>query len=191
MSRRIWPGPLRRCAKNMAGGLAKPFAAIMTRRMVTGMKVNVAVMPGEKGDLDGTATLLRQAMPGTRKRADSTVYLGQRPEQSRRALLRAGRLQPLRPVSGSRHRVGRTHRTGRSHPDGDVPHQPWIDLAVTSAAPSRLSRNIRKAETEATRRGRRFDPDGHPLQPRRVVRAKRRLQTGFSRNSARDRVFRP
>jgi CHAT domain-containing protein len=37
------------------------FAAIGDRRMVTGMKINVAVMLGEKGDLDGKATLLRQA----------------------------------------------------------------------------------------------------------------------------------
>ncbi len=37
------------------------FAAVGDRRMVTGMKINVAVMLGEKGDLDGKATLLRQA----------------------------------------------------------------------------------------------------------------------------------
>jgi CHAT domain-containing protein len=37
------------------------FAAAGDRRMVTGMKVNVAVMLGEKGDLAGKATLLRQA----------------------------------------------------------------------------------------------------------------------------------
>ena len=37
------------------------FAAAGDRRMVTGMKINVAVMLGEKGDLEGKATLLRQA----------------------------------------------------------------------------------------------------------------------------------
>lgn len=37
------------------------FAAVGDKRMVTGMKVNVAVMLGEKGDLDGKATLLREA----------------------------------------------------------------------------------------------------------------------------------
>ena len=37
------------------------FAAVGDQKMVTGMKVNVAVMLGEKGDLDGKATLLRQA----------------------------------------------------------------------------------------------------------------------------------
>jgi CHAT domain-containing protein len=37
------------------------YAAAGDRRMVTGMKVNVAVMLGEKGDLNGKATLLREA----------------------------------------------------------------------------------------------------------------------------------
>jgi CHAT domain-containing protein len=37
------------------------YLAVGDRRMVTGMKINVAVMLGEKGDLDGKATLLRQA----------------------------------------------------------------------------------------------------------------------------------
>ena len=41
---------------------AEAFAAAGDRRMVTGMKINVAVMLGEKGDLDGKATLLRQAV---------------------------------------------------------------------------------------------------------------------------------
>lgn len=37
------------------------FAAAGDRRMVTGMKINVAVMLGEKGDMEGKAALLRQA----------------------------------------------------------------------------------------------------------------------------------
>jgi CHAT domain-containing protein len=37
------------------------YAAVGDQRMVTGTKINVAVMLGEKGDLDGKATLLRQA----------------------------------------------------------------------------------------------------------------------------------
>ncbi len=37
------------------------YAAAGDRKMVTGMKINVAVMLGEKGDLDGKASLLRQA----------------------------------------------------------------------------------------------------------------------------------
>jgi len=49
-------------AEKHARRAGEAYAADGNLRMVTGMKVNVAVMLGEKGDLDGKATLLRQAV---------------------------------------------------------------------------------------------------------------------------------
>ena len=49
-------------AEKHARRAGEAYASVGNQRMVTGMKVNVAVMLGEKGDMDGKATLLRQAI---------------------------------------------------------------------------------------------------------------------------------
>jgi len=49
-------------AERHARRAGEAYAAVGNLALVTGMKVNVAVMLGEKGDMDGKATLLRQAI---------------------------------------------------------------------------------------------------------------------------------